>query len=186
LKNNRIYLAALVFLGLIAAVFLLNFAENITRDRVKFLEDQQTLEILSGVFPDVSFYSYEEESEIYTVYNSEKNKMGYAFYAQGMGAEVPMTEGGRKVPGPIVILVGLEDKETIKSIVVISHSETSWYWDSLLSRNYLEQFSELKIDDCYFKRDGGKVDVVTGATLSSVLVLNTVREAAIEKAPLVN
>jgi len=185
LKSKRIYPVAFVCLVLLTAVALLAFAENSTKDRMQFLKDQQTLEILSEVFPDISFYSFEEESGIYTVYNSAKNRIGYAFYAEGMGAEVPMTEGGRKVPGPIVILVGLEDKETINGIVVISHSETSWFWDFLLSRNYLEQFSGLKIDACYFKRNGGEVDAVTGATLSSTLVLDTVREAAIEKAKLI-
>jgi electron transport complex protein RnfG len=167
------------------AMFLLYIIENSMKTRVQFMEDQQTLEILSAVFPDIGFYSFEEDSAIYTVYNSGKNKIGYAFYAEGMGAEVPMTEGGRKVPGPIVILVGLEDKETINGIVVISHSETSWFWDLLIQKNYFAQFSELKIEAAYFKKDGGEVDGITGATLSSTLVLDTVREAAIEKVNLI-
>jgi Na+-translocating ferredoxin:NAD+ oxidoreductase RnfG subunit len=164
---------------------LLFIYQQLTRDRVQLQEDPQTLQTLVGIFLDASFYSFNEVTEIFTVYNQGKDKIGYAFYVEGMGAEVPLTEGGRKVPGPIVILVGLENKETINGIVVISHSETSWFWDLLLSRNYLEQFSGLKIDDCYFKRDGGKVDSITGATLSSTLVRDTVRGAAIEKVKLI-
>jgi uncharacterized protein with FMN-binding domain len=51
----------------------------------------------------------------------------------------------------------------------------------LIRENYFDQFARLKIEDAYFSRQGGKVDSVTGATLSSTLVLNTVREAALEK-----
>ncbi len=181
MKSKRIYPVAFVCLVLLTAVALLAFAENSTKVRMQLLKDQQTLKILGEVFPNVSFYSFSEESGIYTVYNSTETRIGYAFYAEGVGAEVPMTEGGRKVPGPIVILVGLKDKETINGITIISHSETSWFWDLLIQKNYFNQFVGLKIEDAYFKGDGGEVDVITGATLSSNLVLDTVREAALEK-----
>lgn len=41
-----------------------------------------------------------------------------------------------------------------------------------------------KIEDAYFKRDGGQIDAITTATLSSTAVLNTVRETALEKVKL--
>jgi Na+-translocating ferredoxin:NAD+ oxidoreductase RnfG subunit len=143
--------------------------------------DPQVLTILKNIFPEVSYYTYNEETEIYIVYDSHRLIFGYAFYAEGMGARVPLTEGGEKIPGPIIILVGLENKETIRGINVISHSETSWYWDALVQSNYFDQFDGLKIKDAYFIREGGNIDCVTGATLSSKLVLSTVREAVLRK-----
>jgi electron transport complex protein RnfG len=102
-----------------------------------------------------------------------------------MGRGIYGGELGVKEPGPIEILVGLEDKETIKGIYVVSNSETPLYWNRLFTKNYFAQFEGLSIENAYFVRDGGNVDVATGATVSSLLVLDTVRDAALEKAELI-
>ncbi len=111
--------------------------------------------------------------------------IGYSFYAEGMGEEV-LSVQDQKIPGPITILVGIRsDKETINNIFVIENNETLLYWQLLVKKNYFDKFVGLKIEDTYFKHDGGEVDVITGATLSSTSVLNLVREAALGKVKLI-
>lgn len=145
-------------------------------------QDQETVEALRNIFYEASYYQYDEETGIYTVYDTDKKQIGYAFYAEGMGEQVPAAEYLEgKNAGPIVILVGMEDEETIKDIFVVLHNETESIWDHLVRNDYLDQFKGLKISDAYFTRIGGQVDSITGATLSSKLVLNTVRDAAMEK-----
>ena len=51
----------------------------------------------------------------------------------------------------------------------------------MVKNNYLGQFIGLKIEDVYFNHEGRQVDAATSATLSSTLILNTVREATLEK-----
>ena len=149
-------------------------------------DDVETIELLQNVFNEAQYYTYDNETGIYDVYISQKNKIGYAFYAEGMGEEV-MTSDGGKIAGPIIILVGIKnDKETISKICVIEQNESYLFWKLLITENYLDQFIDLKIEDAYFKSNGGKVDVVTGATLSSNSILNIVRETAIAKIDLFN
>jgi uncharacterized protein with FMN-binding domain len=85
----------------------------------------------------------------------------------------------------MVILVGLESKDSIAGIYVVSHSETYYYWNILIMRDYFAQFKGLKIECAYFTEQNGKVDAISQATVSSGTILNIVREAAIEKAALI-
>jgi Na+-translocating ferredoxin:NAD+ oxidoreductase RnfG subunit len=149
-------------------------------------DDIETMELLQNVFDAAHYYTYNEETEIYDIYDGSRASIGYAFYAEGMGEEV-MTSDGGKIAGPIVILVGIKnDKETINNIYVTENNESPLFWKLLITENYLAQFAGLKIDDAYFRRDGGKIDCITGATLSSASVLSIVREAAIEKIPMID
>lgn len=144
-------------------------------------QEPEVVEALQNICYETGYYYYDEATEIYTVYDNNRKQIGYAFYAEGMGEGIPAAEGEEKVAGPIVILVGMEDEETIRDIFVISHSETRGVWDNLVNQDYLGQFEGLKISDAYLMRDGGQVDSVSGATLSSKLVLNTVRDTTLEK-----
>lgn len=144
--------------------------------------EAETLETVQHVFGEASYYHYYEEADIYAVYDSGKKSIGYLFYANGMGETIPSGEGLSKTAGPIAILVGMEDAETVKGIHVVSHSETDIYWNSLVRQDYFSQFGGLKVEDAYFNYVGGEVDAVAGATTSCKLVLNTVRNVAKEKA----
>jgi electron transport complex protein RnfG len=171
-----------IFIVLICTISLLVITNLFTDSKLGLLKDQTTLETIQIIFPKADAYCFDEVTEIYTVYDRIRNKIGYVFYAQGMGESVSGgPEIGVKIRGPTVILVGLEDRETIKGIYVVSHSETPGFWQYLIDKDYFNQFAGLKIEDAYFSRDGGLVDSVSYATLSSKLVLNTVRDTAMEK-----
>jgi Na+-translocating ferredoxin:NAD+ oxidoreductase RnfG subunit len=143
--------------------------------------DPAVLESIRYVFEEAYFYYYNEEADLYVVYDRNKSQIGHAFYAEGMGEGISSTEMEAKIPGPIIIMVGLDNTETIKSIFVISNSETKIFWDLLVRNDYFKQFEGLAIEDAYFNYVGGAIDSVSGATISCKLVLNTVRDAAKEK-----
>ena len=165
----------------IAAIFPISIAVLSGCSNINYLQDEQNINLFQNVFSEAKYYTYDDVSEIYTLYNNSKKQIGYLFYANGMGEAIDGKQFGTKLPGPIVILVGLEDTETIHKIFVISHSETYGFWEYLVKRNYFNQFEGLKIEDSYFIEAGGEVDSISGATISSKLVLNTVRIATLEK-----
>ncbi|MFC2026533.1 FMN-binding protein [Chloroflexota bacterium] len=140
-------------------------------------EDQETLNPLQKIFPEAHFYVFDEDTEIYTLYNSSRNKIGYTFYAEGWG-----------YIGEIVVLVGIEDKETIKGILVVSQDETPSYWRLLVSNYFFYQFGGVEIEKCYINDwagNGGQIDAVSRATISAMGVVNAAREAALEKIKLI-
>ncbi len=168
------------FIAAIAVIAVL--VSGVTGCSTKLLEsDPETVAALSNVFDEASYYLYDEEAEVYTVYDAGKSQIGYAFYAEGMGEGIPAAEGLEKYAGPIVILVGLDDAETVRGIFVVSHSETETFWVLLVNNDYAGQFVGISIEDVRLARFGGQIDGVTGATLSSLLVLNTVKNTIQEK-----
>jgi Na+-translocating ferredoxin:NAD+ oxidoreductase RnfG subunit len=153
----------------IISLILINFTEIVTVAKLRTNLDQQFLDELEEIYSQVDYYTFDEDTQIYTVLNNGQ-EIGYAFYAKGMG-----------FIGEMEILVGLEDKETIKGIVIISYKDTPWFWNRLVKNDFFSLFIGLKIVDCVLDKDGGQVDGVTGATYSSKGVVDTVREAALGK-----
>lgn len=141
-------------------------------------EEPDEVKLLQKVFPEAVYYQYDEEAKIYTAYGAGKNRLGYAFTGNGEGYN-----------GEIIILIGLEDKETIEAISVISHKEQQCvgeYAVKLELGYFITEFTGLKIDDCELEKYEGQVDRVTGATTSSKAIVDIVRETALEKAEYIN
>ena len=107
---------------------------------------------------------------IYTIY-SDGTGIGYAFLAVGKG-----------YGGDIKILIGLEDETTIKGITIISaEKETPGLGSRIAESSFASKFAGLNIGDVALKQDGGQVDAITGATISSGAVVDAVRTTAMEK-----
>ncbi len=136
--------------------------------------DQETIELLWHVFPKASNYQYNEETHIYTVYEGNR-RAGFAYIVKGAGFSDVIT-----------VLVGLLDKETLKGIYVISHADHlggigEAAGPTLNFTPWDEQFKGLKIEDCYLTTISGKINAITGATVSSRKVTDIVRTSALSK-----
>ncbi len=165
----RIFYPIAFIIMVVAIMFaLLVLTYSVTKDELEARQYQQTLDMLKGIFPEASSYALEDN--IYTIYDNSRYEIGYAFYAKC-----------RAWGGEINILVGLEDKETIKGMIVVSDYEHPAYRDLLVESNFTDQFIWLKIDDCVLKKDDGKVHGVAMAAVTSRAVVDAVRETALEK-----
>jgi Na+-translocating ferredoxin:NAD+ oxidoreductase RnfG subunit len=170
---KKLYPVWLFTLVVFITLSLLVNLESITRVEIAARQDQETLELLQTIFPEANLYTFDEDTEIYTIYNKGRSEVGYAFYGSDRGYR-----------GEIIVLVGLEDKETIRGITVTQQHEDYWYWYRLIDGNFFEQFAGLKIVNCFLKGYGagrGQVDAASGATISSWGVVDAVRKSALEK-----
>lgn len=170
---RKIYPILFVTLVVLISVTLLIFTESFTSTELEARLQQQVIDQLGNIFPEIDEFDYSEESEVYTLYTGRETA-GYAFLAIGAG-----------YGGDISILVGLEDSETVKGIIILSHIETPGIGDRIENDDFLGQFIGLNINDVTLRRDGGQVDALTAATISSRAVVDTVRETAMEKVKLI-
>lgn len=121
-------------------------------------------EILRGIFPLKDHFT--EKNAIFTIY-SKGVVIGHAFKAVGDG-----------FGGPMTILVGMEN-ETIKGIGIVTHRETPGLGDKIEEREFLDRF--VGVDVAYVALPPeGRIDGITGATISVKAVIDTVRVAAEE------
>lgn len=161
--------APIVFITVVVliSVTLLAFTESFTSEQLEAQKHQQVIEKLEGLFPRMSDYDFIDD--LYILYTNGE-RIGYAFLAVGSG-----------YGGDINILVALEDAETIKGIIIVSHQETPGIGSRVAKGEFTDQFTGLDINDVSLKQDGGHIDGITGATISSKAVVNAVKETAMEK-----
>jgi len=158
---------ALLTIVVAVAVSILTYVDSITRDKIIAQEQLKIEQLLYEAFPEMSRYEF--ESDIYTIH-SDSEQIGYAFIAIGKG-----------YGGDINILVGLEDETTIKGITIISHTETPGLGTRIAESPFIDQFAGININDAALSADGGKVDAITGSTISSAAVADAVSATALEK-----
>lgn len=162
---KRLYPVILVtFIVLVSAV-LLSFTDDITRGKIAEQEVAQVRSVLEEMFPNMT--SLTLENDIYMVLENDTT-IGYGFVAVGRG-----------YGGEISILVGLENKTTVKGIVIISQDETPGLGTRVAEEPFTSQFAGVDIDDV---RLDGEIDAITGSTISSEAIVEAVRNAALEKA----
>ncbi len=158
-----IAVTAVVFI----AVFLLGLTDTAVRPMIEWQREQKIQRMLREMFPEMSHYTFTED--IYTIY-AEEAEVGYAFMAVGRG-----------YGGYIDILVGLEDETRLRGISIIRHLESPGLGAKITEPEFRSEFSGLNIEDVVLKYDGGEIDAITGATISSRAVIDAVRTTAIEK-----
>jgi Na+-translocating ferredoxin:NAD+ oxidoreductase RnfG subunit len=168
-KYYPVFFLAVVIL---VSCALMMGAEKINRAVMESKQDPETVALLQQLFPDAVFYNYSVDTEIYTIYNSSRHKLGYAVYGAEYGYRSKIT-----------VLAGLKDSETIKNIIVISQLEDISYWNRIMKSNFLDQFIDLNVEECYTSYSWlpGGVDAVSGSTYSSRGVINAVRDAILDK-----
>ncbi len=164
--SNKAY--PVVFLAVIVtvSVSLLVAISNITSPIVESREAEEIKETLTGIFPEMS--DYELMDEVYVIYQ-DGEKAGYAFIASGSG-----------YGGDIDILVGLDSNFNIKDISILSQTETPGLGSRITESSFTDQFKGLSANDIVLRQDGGKIDAVTGATISSRGVVSAIGEKMAE------
>ena len=164
--SNKAY--PVVFLAIIVtvSVVLLIAVNSLTSSVVESRRVEEITGILENIFPEMS--QYELEGEVYIIYQ-DNEKAGYAFKASGSG-----------YGGDIDIVVGLDNSFGIKGISILSQTETPGVGTKITESSFTDQFKGLSVSDIALKSEGGKIDAITGATISSRAVVDAIKEKIVE------
>jgi electron transport complex protein RnfG len=148
------------------SVVLLIGVNSLTSPVVESRRIGEITGILENIFPEMS--RYELEDEVYMIYQ-DNDKVGYAFMASGSG-----------YGGNIDILVGLDNSFGIKGVSILSQTETPGVGSKITESSFTDQFKGLSVSDIALKSEGGRIDAITGATISSRAVVNAIQEKMVE------
>lgn len=160
--SNKAYPIIFLAIIVIISVTLLVAVSSLTSPVLETREAEEIKGILENIFPEMS--SYEIEDEIYVIYQ-DGEKTGYGFKTAGGG-----------YGGNIDILVGLNNSFEIEGISILSQTETPGLGARITESSFTDQFKGLSVSDIALNQDGGKIDAITGATISSRAVVDAVRE----------
>lgn len=153
----------LVCLG---AAAVLAVVHQLTRNPIKEAELREKQKALKIVLPeetdriDQKTITFEgRETEIHVARDAKGRIVGYA-------VEATTSEG---YGGDIRFLIGLDATGKMQTYKIMQHKETPGLGDNLTSPEFKDQFKGKNLDNFTFrvKKDGGDVQAITAATISS-------------------
>lgn len=168
-----------IVLGLVCAVsaIVLSGTYNLTRSRIEQAQAQDFQEALAQVLPgDHEFTAIEDlrdtlgdrfgtVTEVYVA--SDERFSGLAAKASPRG-----------YGGPIDVVVGILPNGHISGVRIVKQSETPGLGAEIVRDAFLNQLAGVsEANSLCVRQDGGSIDAVTGATVSSRAVAMGVREA---------
>lgn len=139
---------------------LLGLIHGITEKKIEEAERSELYRTLSKIFPNAQF---EEEEGHYLCLENGK-VVGYAIVVEERGF------GGR-----MEVLVGISEEGTVAGVRILTHGETPGLGSRVAEEEFLVQFIGKDLEKIALKRDGGEIEGVTGATISSRAVVRAVR-----------
>ena len=152
----------LMVVGLIASLALAlsnQYTSGLIADQTS-TELQKSLKV---VMPDADDF---KQKDYY--YEAYKN-------SQLIGKVVTIETSGYS--SMIKLLVGLDNSNKIVGVKVLSQVETPGLGSRIQEESFLSQFIGKDAAALKLKKDGGNIDGITGATISSRAVVNSIQEA---------
>lgn len=161
---------AVLTLICIASAASLGALHSLTEEKIEESERRQVNQALSKIFP-----SSELEEVENNVYKALENGgvVGYAGIARGRGY-------GGFTGGFIKLAVGVNLDGKIREVRIIKQSETPGLGSRITENWFLNQFEGISVENTVesvrLVRDNGKIEAITGATISSSAVVDIVRK----------
>ena len=193
----------MMLVGLVAAILLVG-VRLFTQPRIEVHQRMEKQEALSVVLPEAeAFEAVQKEGRIiyHRGYASPRKEkvVGYAFLASGRGFSsvirtlVGMSPDGkitgikilcqRETPGLGARIEEIKTKKTLASTVISFFRRETLIEEEELRPWFQEQFSGKELKNLQVVREeevGDKIQAITGATISSEAVTDSVREKAKE------
>lgn len=186
-KRSAAYPIVFLTLVVLTSVVALTLVNGVTEERIAANKREAIKQMLASLFPEMTDFVQDEESGLYSLFDASAvatdEETGETFVLSGFPpvGYAFMTDG-RGYGGKIGILVGLEVDRTVRGIRIISHQETPGLGAKITQLDFLDQYAGLSTSELAIRRDGGAVDAITGATISSRAVADGVAQGIVDMA----
>jgi len=161
--NEILKLGLTLMIASMIAGAALAFTNYFTSQKI---EEQRMLASKDSLSKVMTADSFEERDGYYEAYDKNKKVIGKVLKVQIKG-----------YASIISALVGVDSNNKITGIEIISQAETPGLGANIIKEDFLNQFIGKTKEDLKIKKDGGKIDAITGATISSRSVTNGIRSA---------
>ena len=166
-----------LFVICVVAGGVLGVVYNATKDPIAAAETAKRTEAIKNVLPEFNelketkVKSAMEDIDIpfYLAYDTNNNFIGAAVE----------TFTNKGFSGNISLMVGILADGTVNNISVLQHAETPGLGSKMTEASFKNQFNEKNPSSFNFKvkKDGGDVDAITAATISSRAFCDAVNRA---------
>lgn len=170
-------LVTLTVITLVAGLSL-GFVFQWTKEPIAAAQMQKQLQAIEAVVKD---YDNNPVTEKFKVATTLGDSLEF-FPAKSKGTLIGMaikSHSSKGYSGDISLMVGFTVNGEIQNVVVIEHKETPGLGSKMSDSKFLNQFLEKNPGDINLrvKKDGGSIDAITGATISSRAFSEAVQKA---------
>jgi len=164
IRPTLVLLIICVVAGAILSLIYMQTAPLIAENKLKAEEEARRL-----VLPDAKYFNPVSDSSTilyYEGYSSDSTLAGYVFSCVQYGYS-----------SDVKTIVGLTPDLMIQAITVVSQSETPGLGANCTKPDFTAQFSGKNPADIYVDKDGGDIQSLTGATITTRAVTNAIHDA---------
>ncbi|MBQ8760848.1 MAG: RnfABCDGE type electron transport complex subunit G [Bacteroidales bacterium] len=178
-KDTLLNMFIAMFVISIVSGGVLGVVYNATKEPIAAAETAKKTEAIKNVLPEfnelkeTTIKSELEDAELpfYLAYDANNNFIGAAvetFTSKGFS-------------GNISLMVGILKDGTVNNISVLQHAETPGLGSKMSEPSFKDQFNNKNANSFNFKvkKDGGDVDAITAATISSRAFCDAVNRALV-------
>jgi len=159
--NETIKLGITLMIVTLIASLALALTNYYTNQHIGLQKELSVKESLNKVI-DAEWF--EEKDGYYDAYGKEGKLIGRVLKVEVSGYS-----------SIISALVGIDLENKITGIDIISQQETPGLGANIEKEDFLKQFIGKTKEELKIEKDGGKIDAITGATISSRAITNGVR-----------
>ncbi len=162
--------------------FVLSFVDRYTKQpieyqRLKFVKGPAVLAVLTNYNND-PIKEYKKDILLGTINGKRIIKTLFPGKKDGKLTGVAFEVLAHGYHGPMTIMVGIDvTNDTLTGMRVMTHSETPGLGARAVEPSFYKQFSGLKPKEIALSDKGGKINAISGATMTSKAVVNAVKEA---------
>ena len=178
-KDTLLNMFVALFLICIVAGGVLGIVSNATKDPIAAAENAKRTAAIKNVLPEFNTLKTVNVMSAIEGDNAEiPFHLAYDANNNFIGAAVE-TFTNKGFSGNISLMVGILADGTVKNISVLQHAETPGLGSKMEEDTFKNQFNDKKADSFNFsvKKDGGDVDAITAATISSRAFCDAVNRA---------
>ena len=176
-KDTLLNMFVALFVICVVSGGVLGLVYNATKDPIAAAEKAKKTEAIKNVLPefqelkDMNVKSTLEDAELpfHLAYDKDGNFIGAAVE----------TFTNKGFSGNISLMVGILADGTVNNISVLQHAETPGLGSKMSEPSFKDQFNNKHADSFNFNvtKDGGNVDAITAATISSRAFCDAVNRA---------
>ncbi len=176
-KDTLLNMFVALFVICVVSGGVLGLVYNATKDPIAAAEKAKKTEAIKNVLPefqelkDINMKSAMEDVELpfHLAYDANGNFIGAAVE----------TFTNKGFSGNISLMVGILADGTVNNISVLQHAETPGLGSKMSEPSFKDQFNNKHADSFNFNvtKDGGDVDAITAATISSRAFCDAVNRA---------
>lgn len=164
--KDTVKLGKYLFITCAIAGVALAFTNFYTSKKIEQQKSSAKNRSLSEVLPAATDFKVIESSDnAFEGFNGKKRSVGYVLAVS--------TDG---YSSWIQAMVGVDKKFTVTGLKILSQQETPGLGSKIAENGFLEQFKGKIFSSIKLKKDGGTIDGITSATISSRAITDAVRD----------